>query len=487
MTPKPLTGLFLGAGASYEAGMPLVWGLTAEIKNWLTAEKIRALNKGWRIQGNGHSDQVINDLIGMLERPSAHYEAVLGYLEVQFRRQRDVKLAREYHGLYSWLVELVSHLLYYRQVNNPAFLKKALSFYDGIRALSDANTPLWIFSLNHDLIVELIAARLSIPIHSGFSETTVTFPRRNTSGKIIGQIRGEILTEHVLEKHAMYFPNPPKPGIYLLKFHGALDVFTFNDGKDLVRLLPEKPTEEAIIDALRGANEGLIYPTPDFPGGKAKALNEIAYADEQGVMQFLRRSLLAGAFKFDPRRDQVLPKSMLKHFQQNLNFVTTLICIGYGFGDTHVNTVLREWLELSPDRRLEIVAPIEQPLPSFLSHLAPQVTITRSTGTEYLDDLAGIVRSTRDKLEKHLFSLLQSLGKQKADDALAAFARLNQQKLSQAFVEKLRQVPVVGGKPDFAGLGDPNELAKKWAAELKPTDEQSLEQLIEHLRACVAE
>jgi hypothetical protein len=87
MTLKPLTGLFLGAGASYEARMPLVWGLTAEIKN--SAEKIRTLNEGWRSQGSGHSDQVINDLVSMLERPSAHYEAVLGYPESQFRRQRD--------------------------------------------------------------------------------------------------------------------------------------------------------------------------------------------------------------------------------------------------------------------------------------------------------------------------------------------------------------------------------------------------------------
>jgi hypothetical protein len=31
-----LTGLFLGAGASYEVGMPLVWELTEELFRWLT-------------------------------------------------------------------------------------------------------------------------------------------------------------------------------------------------------------------------------------------------------------------------------------------------------------------------------------------------------------------------------------------------------------------------------------------------------------------
>jgi hypothetical protein len=32
-----LTGLFLGAGFSYEVGMPLVWELTSELKETLTA------------------------------------------------------------------------------------------------------------------------------------------------------------------------------------------------------------------------------------------------------------------------------------------------------------------------------------------------------------------------------------------------------------------------------------------------------------------
>jgi hypothetical protein len=195
---KRLTGLFLGAGASFEAGMPLVWELTAEIKNWLTAEKIRELNTGWRIQGGGYSDTVVDDFISILEHPTVHYEGVLGYMEAQFRRQRT--LQQEYHGLYSWLVELVYHLLYYRQVNNNAFLNQHLRRYDGIRALAKANTPLWVFSLNHDVMVEAIAARLSIPLHSGFSTSTVTLPRRDASGRKKGEIRAEVLTNHDLAR-----------------------------------------------------------------------------------------------------------------------------------------------------------------------------------------------------------------------------------------------------------------------------------------------
>jgi hypothetical protein len=46
--PLRLTGLFLGAGASVEVGMPLVPELTAELKGWLTPDKLRELNAFWR-------------------------------------------------------------------------------------------------------------------------------------------------------------------------------------------------------------------------------------------------------------------------------------------------------------------------------------------------------------------------------------------------------------------------------------------------------
>ena len=178
----------MGAGASYEAGMPLAWELTAELKNWLTADRIRELNAGWRTQPGGCSDAVIDDFISMLERPAVHYEALLGYLETQFRRQRN--LGQEYHGLYSRLVELVYYFLYFRQVNNNAFLRKRLPFYDGIRALAEANKPLWIFSLNHDVVIEALAALLSIPLHTGFSPATITLPCRDHLGRKRGKFEG---------------------------------------------------------------------------------------------------------------------------------------------------------------------------------------------------------------------------------------------------------------------------------------------------------
>jgi hypothetical protein len=62
---QSLTGLFLGAGASAELGMPLVWELTEGLKQWLTPDKLRRFNEGWHLQGGGKSDAVIEDFLSV--------------------------------------------------------------------------------------------------------------------------------------------------------------------------------------------------------------------------------------------------------------------------------------------------------------------------------------------------------------------------------------------------------------------------------------
>lgn len=132
---------------------------------------------------------------------------------------------------------------------------------------------------------------------------------------------------------------------------------------------------------------------------------------------------------------------MLKHFRVHLNFVTNLVCIGYGLGDLHINAVIREWLEFTPDRRLEIVDPFIDNVPAFLLHLSPQVTLTKSDTTDFLDQRAGITRSRFERLEKRLAATLRRRGKQRAAQNLEAFARKNQDKVIEILVKKLSELP----------------------------------------------
>lgn len=88
--------------------MRLVWELTEELFRWITPQKLRDLNQHWRAHGGGRPDEVIDDLTRVLVLPGMHYESVLGYLETQCRRHRNVSLQHEYHAMYSLRVEMPS-------------------------------------------------------------------------------------------------------------------------------------------------------------------------------------------------------------------------------------------------------------------------------------------------------------------------------------------------------------------------------------------
>lgn len=447
-----MIGLFLGAGASYELGMPLVWDLTREIKQQLTPEKIRMFNQSWRSKGTAYADEVVEDFIRVLELPNQHYESILGYLETQFLRNGPHR--NDYHGLYSWLVEVVYVFLQERHTRNLDYIQKNSRFYDGFQTLASQQQPLWVFSLNHDLIVECLAAKYSIPLNAGFGPAIVNLPRRNTGGKKIGAIKCEIFTGDQLEKSAMPFFNRPGPGINLLKIHGSLDVFTCNDGKDLLRILPDTPSISSWIECLRTANEELFYLDENSPSEKLKVTNEISYADDTGEMQFLRRTLLSGAYKFDRRMTQVLPVKLLDHLRSNLNFVSTLIVAGYSFGDQHINQILKDWLGVSGKRQLLIVDPFMKSVPSQFLHLSLQIGIKTMSFTDYLDEYAGIQRSRREILEKRLGAWMRKnqFDPEKKNEYVTFMQGMLDEK-SKAFVNDISSLPIKNGDIDIRALG----------------------------------
>lgn len=419
---SPLTGLFLGAGASYELGMPLVWGLTHELLGWLLPEQLRSLNAGWRAQGGGLPDDVVDDLAGMLARTDVHYESILGYLQTQSSRFEHREHKQAYDGLYARLAELVYHQLYIRHVGNEQFISRGLRYFEGIAGLAGKNAPLWVFSLNHDLMIECIAAQYDIPVHAGFTGV-MTLPRRDASGTKIGELRAEVIKEEDLAKVGMQFLQPGSQGINLLKIHGALDIFAQKDKTEFLKLLPTGPGVKGVLDSLQAANEELRYVDPRIPGPIPRVVNHITYQDDDGEMQFLHRSLLAGSYKYDERHYQVLSHQFLKHFQADLNYVSRLVCLGYGFGDIHINTMLRQWLEFTEQRRLVIVGPRIE-MPAFLLHLVPQVDLISLKATQYLEEHALRPLSFEEQLEKdRRDAVVAQIDRVKEEAALAARKR----------------------------------------------------------------
>ena len=391
-----LTGLLLGAGASYDLAVPLARELTMELKRSLTPAKLRELNDAWRRKGSGYSGEAITALSNILVIDEMDYEHVMGNLELPCAPDR----AEEHYRLLQFLSEIVYLLLKENHVRNAEFIERNLHYLDGIAMLVKANQPLWVFSLNHDLIMECFCAASGIPVKSGHGGEIVSLPTRDSAGVRAGTLQARTLRSGQLSSGQADFFSIGQLGINLLKIHGSLDEFSLNRGHDLLKLAPTNESVRGVISTLQAANTQIRFVDPRFQGGRVPGYNEIIYEDERGVPQVLRRTLLGGVFKFYSADTQIVPMELLKQFKADLKHLTKLATIGYGFGDLHINQAIRDWLELGRDRQLVIVDPNRDAVPGGFLHLYPQVHCVKSDATEYLDDAGGITRNQSDQAER---------------------------------------------------------------------------------------
>ena len=160
---------------------------------------------------------------------------------------------------------------------------------------------------------------------------------------------------------------------------------------------------------------------------------------------------MAGAFKFNPQHTQVLPAHLLQHFRSYINNICTLVCIGYAFADDHINKIIREWLEFSQTRRIEIVSPNVDCVPRSFLHIASQIDLYTSNATDYLDEYAGIVRSTHEVNHKKFVSLIRENEKAVISEVL----KFSRERQVDNLVEIFRSLRLRHGDIDEVALGVP--------------------------------
>ena len=374
-----MLALLLGAGASRELGMPVREELNAEILAWLNPASLRKINVSWRARGYGYPDDIISSVVQALEAPDFDYENLLARWEGLVTTQGSVS----HHGLYAWLAQVVSQALYRRQVSNRQVYTDGFPYFSGLVALARQHAPLWVFSLNHDLVMECLAAHFGIPLACGFSERTITLPCRKAPGDIVATLQAQVLSEGELAEAALPFFPQGVPGINLLKIRGALDIFALDGTHDLIKLVPRSADFDAIIDALQIANEGLLdallAPEP------LSVTNQIPWIDEQGNRRMLRRTLMASSTQLTDPYPHLMQRRFLEYFRMHLGSVERLVAVGYGLGNADVNEVLQDWLSGAAHRRLEVVTPRPGPLPDALAAHAHQIDVTARSTTTFLE------------------------------------------------------------------------------------------------------
>lgn len=382
-----LTALLLGAGASRELGMPLRSDINAELLAWLSPSALRRLNETWQSRGFAHPPEVIDDVARFLDEGQFDYELLLAHLEARYLDDAREGFAQAYHALYAWLAQLVYQLLYRRQVERRNAYREGLQYFEGLSALARRNHPLWIFSLNHDVLIECIAALFGIELNCGFPQRTVSLPCRNAAGHVIARLNVQVLTDAEMAEGALPFWVPGRPGINLLKLHGALDTFSLDGGRDLIRIKPADDTFDAIIDALQIANEGLLDPTLTaslIPDALAVS-NQLPWVDDQGTLRLLGRTLRASAARLTDPFPQLMHRRRLEYFRGSLAQVGRLVAIGCSLADAEVNEIVLDWLAGDPRRHFEVVRPGPPALPGCFAPHGAQVELTPASATTYLE------------------------------------------------------------------------------------------------------
>jgi len=405
-----MQGFFLGAGASFELGMPLVVELTEILKRDHAPELLRKM-RGRHQSDSSHnwSDKATETLIDLLSDKDLHYEAIIGAMEVEAQRMGATQ--ESFDNIRRHLVDMVSRYLIDQHVHNFKLTISGMSYVSALKRYIENNKPLNIFTLNHDVMIEEACTILSQPLKAGHFNNEDYYSNAFEDASF--EFKFETLTEAQMKQGELDFHHPGENGVNLYKLHGALDTFLFNSCKDFIRFVPkslEPGSHIRLLQQLQNENHRI-----EMEDG-IRTIEMMTLKDSSGTEQFFDRSLVTGAFKFQAHnREKRSLTIMFDKFKSDIHCIQELICVGYSFGDLHVNEVIMKWLCSSESNTLIIVDPFLDRVPPFMLHLKSQIKLQRKT---FFSFLCGDSLSTEaEKLKLHMhqqfreFKRLQNLGK----------------------------------------------------------------------------
>ena len=385
-----MKGLFLGAGASVECGMPLVWSFTSTLsKNILSRLDIKLFNF--------HGDEGVKKrFASIFQSETMHYEEMVKYLENWKLEAKVPKEAQIVDGLIRQVTECIQLLLLELQEKCLPKMKSRFENYFGLEALLEQQGRIEIFSLNHDLIIEELCAYYQLGLKDGF------YANREHGYKNLGEFR--LITSEELSEQKLDFYEENEKGINLLKLHGSFDIFAIEDKKTYLKSVGNG-SFGSFVSAIRNIESKSLEVCQKM---QTRGVNELFVNDSSGELQFLRRSLLSGGHKFKGKFEQIAPVALFDAFESRINNVQELVVIGYGFGDEHVNEVMLKWLSNS-NNQLTISNPYCEEIPDFLKAYQAQVQIVKKGLTDYLLSVDPSKDTPERKAQRDLIQYLETL------------------------------------------------------------------------------
>lgn len=167
-------GLLLGAGFSYDLGMPLASEITEVFFGMFPKRRVKRFGEILSQNDPYTKDRPINkkaifqgiDLL--LSYEGTNYEKLLSNLQELGNAPGKTQSDRDsYLYLFGIFYEIIHQILtLYQKVSYQELYIKNRSWFSNLRSLlSEKET--WVFTLNHDLYMECLAIDMEIPITYG--------------------------------------------------------------------------------------------------------------------------------------------------------------------------------------------------------------------------------------------------------------------------------------------------------------------------------
>lgn len=293
-------GLLLGAGFSFDLGMPLVGELTDVFLSLFDERKIRNLAVLLSAQSPYTPDRSINQntittglnlLLYYKKNNGSNYEAFLAGLQTHSGLTNPNQSDRDSYNFlfvvfYGMIHEILS--LYQHASYEIIYTKNREWFRKLNNLLSEHET--WIFTLNHDLYAECLALDFGIPITYGDGQK-IKFPVNNLD--LTRRIEFTFMEQKkLLADDTAFFRN--ERGINLVKLHGGLSELEYKDETLLCNLKLDKTSSQELIDDFRLSNEMAYYHQGKrLGGGRDRTITNLS-----GELDIISTSMLAGGKKY---------------------------------------------------------------------------------------------------------------------------------------------------------------------------------------------
>ena len=286
--PISEVGIFVGCGASKEAGYPLTWELTKAVLEKLTVEEIALIEEILKKENltisiaDGFPDiEMINDFI------------------MKIRVQTD---EQKYKELEARIISLINNHFENIKNHNLSLHRK---FLLAIKNRSQSMTSdFWIFTTNYDLLFEEAAALEKIPLENTFTGTTLRYLNVDSFLHQTGEVT-----------NGKVFVSRKEVTIRLIKLHGSLSWHQheghFYEGQpaygDKVLILP---ASNKVIDTLQSPYDSLFTLSSHILGEKCKYLLCFGHSfrDSQITKTLLLPKLKAGKLKIIALLKDVTPE-----------------------------------------------------------------------------------------------------------------------------------------------------------------------------------